>query len=37
MNEEEEIEEVEELVGEDNGEISLHALKGLTNNKIINY
>lgn len=32
--EEEEIVEEEELGGEDNGEISLHALKGLTNNKI---
>ncbi|XP_052177564.1 uncharacterized protein LOC127791622 [Diospyros lotus] len=35
MVKEEEIEEPNELEGEDNGEIFLHALKGLANNKII--
>lgn len=33
--ERDEIEEYEESGDEDNGEISLHALKGVTNNKII--
>lgn len=35
MDEEEEIEEAEELEGDDNREISLYALTGLINNKII--
>ena len=35
MVEEEETNEPIELEGENNGELSLHALKGLANNKII--
>ena len=35
MEEGEEVEDLREIRREDDGEISLHALKGITNNKII--
>ena len=35
LEEEERVEEVMELEGNDNEEISLHTLKGIANNKII--